>query len=73
MLLLSQCYGNLNIHEISCNFVSQSCLYLTYSRTIKGTGNSTHVQILPVELPDETTGRIRILTNKIKATDNIET
>lgn len=73
MLLLSQCNGNHNTHEISCNFVSQSCLYLTYSRTIKGIGNSTHVQVLLVELPDETRGRIRVSTNKIKATDNIET
>lgn len=65
--------GTINIHEISCNFVGQSCLYFTYSRTIKGTGNSTHVQILRVELPGETRGRMRILTNKIQTTDNLET
>lgn len=49
-------------------FFSQSCLYLTYWRTIKGTGNSTHVQISLLKLPDETREGIRDLADKIKTT-----
>lgn len=38
-------------------FFSQSCLYLTYSRTVKGTGNGTHVQVSLIELPGENRDR----------------
>ena len=72
VFLLSPCYGNCNIHEISSDFFSQSCLYLTYSRTVKGTDNSTHVQISLIDLPDETRKGIRVLAVKIKTRDNIE-
>lgn len=63
---------NCNIHEISSDFFSQSCLYLTYSRTVKGTGNSTHVQISLIDPPDETRKGIRDLAAKVETTGNVE-
>lgn len=54
-------------------FSSQSCLYLTHSRAVNGTGNSTRVQISPMELPGEARKGRWGLAGKIKTTDSIET